>query len=104
MAAQEQANRTKYIRKVIDNEDIDSKCRLCGGRDETVAHILAECWHSASIRTGDMIKWHRFYIGKFVRSMGYQQVRNGMIIVLKLSWKKRSHSDVGYENTDRQRD
>ena len=43
MAAQEQAIRTKYIRKVIDKEDIDSKCRLCGERDETVAHILAEC-------------------------------------------------------------
>ena len=43
MTAQEQAIRTKYIRKVIDKEDIDPKCRMCGERDETVAHILAGC-------------------------------------------------------------
>ena len=43
IATQEQAIRTKYIKKVIDKEDIDPKCRMCGERDETVAHILAEC-------------------------------------------------------------
>ena len=43
MTAQEQAIRTKYIRKVIDKGDIDPKCRMCGERDETVAHILAGC-------------------------------------------------------------
>ena len=39
MAAQEQAIRTKYIRKIIDNEDIDSICRLCGERDKTVGTV-----------------------------------------------------------------
>ena len=43
MVVQGQAIRMKYIRKFIDKEVIDSKCRMYGDRDETVAHILAEC-------------------------------------------------------------
>ena len=43
MAAQDQALRTKYIRKVIDKEDVAATCRLCGERHETVAHIISEC-------------------------------------------------------------
>ena len=42
MPSQEQAIRTKYISKIIDKEDIDPKCRMCGEQDETVAHILTE--------------------------------------------------------------
>ena len=30
MAAQDQALRTRYIRKVIDKENIEAKCRLRG--------------------------------------------------------------------------
>ena len=37
MAAQEQAIRTRSIRHCIDKENISPLCRLCGGRDETVA-------------------------------------------------------------------
>ena len=43
MAAQDQALRTRYIRKEIDKEDISSKCRLCDEREETIAHIVSEC-------------------------------------------------------------
>ena len=43
MAAQEQAIRTRNIRKVIDKEKISGKCRMCGAREETVAHIVSEC-------------------------------------------------------------
>ena len=43
MAAQDQALRTRYIRKIIDKEDICSKCRMCNEREETIAHILSEC-------------------------------------------------------------
>lgn len=42
-AAQYQALRTKYIRKVIDKEDISSEFRLCNARDETIAHRVTEC-------------------------------------------------------------
>ena len=27
----------------IDKKDVQDKCRLCGERDETVAHIVSEC-------------------------------------------------------------
>ena len=43
MAAQEQAIRTRSIRHRIDNENISPLCRLCGERDETVAHLVSEC-------------------------------------------------------------
>ena len=43
MAAQEQVLRTRNIRKVIDKEKISGMCRMCGEREETVAHIASEC-------------------------------------------------------------
>ena len=43
LAAQDQALRTRWIMKNIDKEDVQDKCRLCGERDETVAHIVSEC-------------------------------------------------------------
>ena len=43
MAAQEQALRTRNIRKVIDKGKISGICRMCGEREETVAHIVSEC-------------------------------------------------------------
>ena len=43
MAAQEQALRTRNIRKAIDKEKISGMCRMCGEREETVAHIVSEC-------------------------------------------------------------
>ena len=43
MAAQGQALRTRYIRKVIDKENIEAECRLSGEKDETVANVVTEC-------------------------------------------------------------
>ena len=43
LAAQDQALRTRWIMKNIDKKDVQDKCRLCGERDETVAHIVSEC-------------------------------------------------------------
>jgi len=43
MAAQEQATRTRATRHRIDKENISPMCRLCGDREETVAHIVSEC-------------------------------------------------------------
>ena len=28
---------------MIDKVDISPKCRMCGGADETVSHIVSEC-------------------------------------------------------------
>ena len=41
LAAQEQAIRTNSIKVYIDKEE--SKCSMCGERDETVNHLVIEC-------------------------------------------------------------
>ena len=43
MAAQEQAIRTRMIRHTIGKENISPLCRMCGERNETVAHLVSEC-------------------------------------------------------------
>ena len=43
MAAQDQALRTNAVKNKIDKIDISPMCRLCGEREETISHILAEC-------------------------------------------------------------
>ena len=42
-AAQDQELRTNSIKNRIDEEDVSPMCRLCGEREETVSHIVAEC-------------------------------------------------------------
>ena len=32
-----------YIETKIDNTQQNSKCRLCGDRDETIYHVISEC-------------------------------------------------------------
>ena len=43
LAAQEQAIRTNVIKANIDNTQEQSKCRMCGEKDETVNHLISEC-------------------------------------------------------------
>ena len=43
MAAQNSAKRTNHIKARIDKTQQNSKCRLCGDRDETINHIISEC-------------------------------------------------------------
>ena len=43
MAAQNSAIRTNHIKARIDKTQQNSKCRLCGDRDETINHIVSEC-------------------------------------------------------------
>ena len=42
IAAQNKAIKTNYIKLRIDNRQPNSKCRLCGDRDEMVNHKLSE--------------------------------------------------------------
>ena len=42
-AAQNNAIRTNHIKVRIDKTQQNSKCRLCGDRDETINHIISEC-------------------------------------------------------------
>ena len=42
-AAQNNAIRTNYIKVRIDKTQQNSKCGLCGDRDETINNIISEC-------------------------------------------------------------
>ena len=41
--AQNNAIRTSHIKARIDKTQQNSKCRLCGDRDEAINHIISEC-------------------------------------------------------------
>ena len=41
--AQNNAIRTNPIKARIDKTQQNSKCRLCGDRDDTINHIISEC-------------------------------------------------------------
>ena len=43
IAAQYNAIRTNHIKARIDKTQLNSKCRLCGDREETINHIISEC-------------------------------------------------------------
>ena len=43
IAAQNNAIRTNFIKARKDKTQQNSKCRLCGDRDETIYHIISEC-------------------------------------------------------------
>ena len=43
IAAQDNAIRTNPIKARIDKTLQNSKCCLCGDRDETINHIISEC-------------------------------------------------------------
>ena len=43
IAAQNNAMRNNCIKARIDKMQQNSKCRLCGDRDETINHIINEC-------------------------------------------------------------
>ena len=42
-ATQDNAIRTNHIKARIHKTQQNSKCRLCGDRDETINHIISEC-------------------------------------------------------------
>ena len=43
LIAAQNAIRTNHIKAKIDKEQQNSKCRLCGNRDETINHTISEC-------------------------------------------------------------
>ena len=43
IAALDNAIRTNHMKARIDKTQQNSKCRLCGDRDETINHIISEC-------------------------------------------------------------
>ena len=43
MVTENNAIRTNHITARIDKTQQNSKCRVCGDRDETINHIISEC-------------------------------------------------------------
>ena len=43
ITAQEQSLRTIWIRNNIDGQEVSEKCRMCEERDDSIAHLIAEC-------------------------------------------------------------
>ena len=43
IAAQDNAIRTNHIKARMDKTQQNSKCKLCGDRDETINHLITEC-------------------------------------------------------------
>ena len=43
IATQNKAIRTNYIKAKIDKIQQNSRCRLCGDKDETINHIIRKC-------------------------------------------------------------
>ena len=62
MAAQNSAIRTNHIKARIDKTQQNSKCRLCGDRDETINHIISECSKLAQKE----YKARRDWVGKVI--------------------------------------
>ena len=62
IAAQDNAIRTNHIKARIDKTQQNSKCRLCGDRDEMINHIISECSKLAEKEyKWDMTGWAWFH-------------------------------------------
>ena len=64
---QNDAIRTNHIRARIDKTQQNSKCRICGDRDETINHIISECsklaqkeYKTRHDEVGKVIHWERY--------------------------------------------
>ena len=103
MAAQEQAIRTRSIRHCIDKENISPFCRLCGERDETVAHLVTEC---KTLCQTQYKKWRHDKIAQVI----HWQLCKAHDLEHMEKWydhhpekgnrKRKSPNPLGYEDTD----
>ena len=64
IAALDNAIRTNHIKARIEKTQQNSKCRLCGDRDETINHIISKCsklaqkeYKARHDSVGKMIHW-----------------------------------------------
>ena len=71
IAAQNNSIRTNHIKARIDKTQQNSKCRLCGDRNETINHIISECskiaqeYKTKHDWVGKVIYWEMCKIFKF---------------------------------------
>ena len=80
-AAQDQALRTHAVKSIIENQNVTSKCRICGSHNETEQHIL--CSSCMMLLGGS-------YIGRCASNMELSTVTNGMSIPPKAYQRMRT--------------
>ena len=71
MATQNSTIRTNHIKARIDKPQQNSKCRLCGDRDETTNHIISECSKLAKKEYKARHDW----VGKVVHWEMYKKLK-----------------------------
>ena len=76
----DQALRTNAIKARIENQNVSSKCRMCGSHDETMQHILCSCPKLAQTEYKKRHDVGGSYIGSCARNMKLSAVTNGMSI------------------------
>ena len=93
---QNNAIRTNHIKARRDKTQQSSECRLCGDRDETMNHIISECYNLAhkEYKTrhnweGKVIHWEMYMKLKFDHTNKWYKHNPGFVHVndtLRLLW------------------
>ena len=83
IAAQNSAIRTNHIKVRIDKTQQNSKCRLCGDRDETINHIISECSKLARKEYKAKLDWVGTW--KWARNLNLTIPPNGICTIQHLS-------------------
>ena len=99
IAAQSNVIRTNQIKARIDMIQQNSKCRLCGDRDETINHIISERSKLAlkeykSIRL-DTTGWARWSTGRYAKNRNLNIRTNGICTTQQLSWRMTHTNSYG---------
>ena len=77
MATLNQALRTNRVKKLIDNQNVSSTCRICGERAETLSHLSSRM-HCTCTETVQV----RLSTGISVRSVVLKGQKTGMTTVV----------------------
>ena len=57
VTAQNTSRRINHIKAEIDKAQQNSKCRLCGDRDEAINHTISEYSKLAQMCVGEYVIW-----------------------------------------------
>ena len=55
--------RTNAIKSRIDKQDVSPVCRMCGKREESIAHVVAEC---EKLAQNQYKNWRHDRVGKVI--------------------------------------
>ena len=103
MTAQNSAIRTNHIKARMDKTQQNSKCRLCGDRDETINHIISECsklaqkeYKARHDSVGKVIHWEMYKKFRFDHANKWYMHNPALVLendTNKLLWDFDSQTD-----------